>query len=231
MVNINIGSVDKIVTGVEKVIATSMDELDETILPLLHQRLSYRLRDLSDEISLAENYIMDAEQQLASLIEVSFSDLQLSDVCRLANMVLDRHRKSARKTMRRPEPPTTSEPFGSQGFQDLDEQASPGISFDGPLSTPPDRTSRRSSPSPLGHVPSPNSSTPISQSGLAASTDITHPGADDTSPEIVQKAENLQARVFELQHHAVGGDPKMSLDLVSCPEFGSRGLDGEVRIS
>ncbi|KAK0749965.1 hypothetical protein B0T18DRAFT_487738 [Schizothecium vesticola] len=194
MVNINIGSVDKIVTGVEKVIATSLDEMDETILPLLHQRLSYRLRGLSDDISLAENYIMDAEQQLANLIEISFSDLQLSDVCRLANMALDQ------------------------------------TSFDGPLSTPPDRSPRRGSPSPLGHIPSPNPSTPTSQSGLAASTDITRPGADDTSPEIVQKAENVQARVFELKRHAVDRDPKMSLDLVSCPEFGSRGLDSEESI-
>ena len=230
MGNMNIGSVDKIVTGVEKGIATSLDELDETILPLLHQRLSYRLRDLSDDMSLAENYIMDAEQQIANLIAISFSDLQLRDVCRLANMVLDRHRKSARKTMDRPESPTTREPVGSQAFQDLDAQASPEISFGGPVSTP-DRSPRRGSPSPLGHITSPNSSTPISQSGLAASTDIIHPGADDTSPEIVQKAQSGQARVFELQRHAVDGDPKMSLDLVSCPEFGSSGLGSEVRIS
>ena len=231
MVNINIGSVDKIVTGIEKVIATSLDELDETILPLLHQRLSYRLRDLSDDMSLAENYIMDAEQQIANLIAISFSDLQLRDVCRLANMVLDRHRKLARKTMHRPESPTTREPVGSQAFQDLDAQASPEISFDGPVSIPPDRSPRRGSPSSLGHITSPNSSTLISQSGLAASTDITHPGAEDTSPEIVQKALSGQARVFELQRHAVDGDPKMSLDLVSCPEFGSSGLGSEVRIS
>lgn len=226
MVNIKINSAEKIVEGVEKVIATSLEELDEAILPLLHQRMSYRLRALSDEIDLAENYFMDAEQQLADLVGISFSDLELSHVSQLAKMVLDLRRK-----FRRTKSTTTGEPSGSQGSQDVDKQASPGVGLDGPLTTPPARSPRPGSPSPLGNISSLKPSTPASQSGLATPTGITHPIADDANPETVQKTENVQARVFELQHHAVDGDPKMSLDMASCPEFGSKALENEVCIS
>lgn len=226
MVNININSAEKIVEGVEKVIATSLNEFDETLLPFLHQRISYRLRALSDEIGLAENYLMDAEQQLANLIGISFSDLELSEVSQLAKMVLD-----LRRNFRRTKSTSAGQPSGTEGSQDVDEQAFPGVSLDGPLSTPRTRSPRIGSPSPLGNNSSLKPSTPVSQSGLATPTGITHPGADDASPETAQNAENVQARVFELQHHALDGDPKMSLDQASCPEFGSKALDNEVRIS
>ncbi|KAK1829356.1 hypothetical protein QBC39DRAFT_332514 [Podospora conica] len=222
----NLRSVDRIVTGVHKLVAASLNEIDETILPLLDQRLSHHLDALSKD---AETFCDNAEQQLAKLIEAGLADFQLSDVCQLVDKISGRHRRLPRRIISllcRPEAPAPRETLEVQVLRDLDERTSVGTSLDGPLSTPSDGSSMPGSPSSLRHVSSRDSSTPSPQR-LGASTS-TYPGTE-ASLQTVQRAENSQARVFELQRHDNDGDPKMSLDIVSCPEFGPRTLDSEQR--